>query len=790
MKWFYNLKITGKLLIGFIIVALIAAFVGSIGVKNISDIKNSDVLLYEENTLGIDYIGNASVYYQRIRFNALKMIVVNDNQQFNECVNNVENYGAMTDEYLKKYEDGIISPEDRELFDATTLLWDKYKSIIQNAVSLAQNGQHEEAQNIILVDAAAVGSSLEESFDSLINYNSTTAKTRADNNSNLADTAILTMIIVIVIGVIVAITLGILISRSISKPVNVMVEVANKLAQGDIDVNIEATTKDEIGNLMGSFNMMIAGIREQALAAERIANGDLTMEIKVRSQADILNIRLNEMSTAIKALITEMNKIYEEQKAGDIEFFIVTDQFKGIYREVAEGINEGYRLNINDVLMILDVLTSYAAGDFAPVLEKLPGKKALANEKLDLVRNNLLAVIEEMLNLAEGAINGDLSIRGRADKFEGDYSKIIAGVNDTLEAVTRPINESIAVLAELSQGNLQAYVSGNYQGDHALMKDAINNTINSFNEVISNINSAAEQVASGAEQLSCSSIALSQGATEQASSIEELTASIEQIAVQTQKNAENANLANQLAESAKEHAIQGNNQMHEMLTAMDEINVSSSNISKIIKVIDDIAFQTNILALNAAVEAARAGQHGKGFAVVAEEVRNLAARSANAAKETTDMIEGSIKRVEGGTKLAHETAQALNEIVEGVAKAAVLVNDIATASNEQAIGVSQINQGIMQVSQVVQTNSATSEESAAASEELSSQAELLQGQVRKFRLKAVTYNLGAEGVNLGGFKTATNLAAHNTSKEVAVNPTNKESAATKAGLSDTEFGKY
>ena len=364
--------------------------------------------------------------------------------------------------------------------------------------------------------------------------------------------------------------------------------------------------------------------------------------------------------------------------------------------------------------------------------------RVIADKQSHYQSGEVEKILVNLEKLANGELDCDIVVEnGDEDtqQLQALYEKIADYLRTGVGAIQGYINEISAVLSEVAGGNLQVEITSEYKGDFAALKESLNDIVRSLGDTLSEINTAALQVAMGARQVSDGNQAVSQGATEQASAIEELTATITQIEAQTKNNAGNADKAKTLSAHVRDNAAEGNEQMQAMKKAMEDINESSGSISKIIKVIDDIAFQTNILALNAAVEAARAGIHGKGFAVVAEEVRNLAARSADAAKETTELIEGSIKKAEAGTLITNKTADALGNIVSSVQETVALVEGIASASKEQAIGISQVNNGIEQLLAVVQNNSATAEEGAAASEEMSSQAELLKEMVERFKLK-------------------------------------------------------
>ncbi len=338
--------------------------------------------------------------------------------------------------------------------------------------------------------------------------------------------------------------------------------------------------------------------------------------------------------------------------------------------------------------------------------------------------------------MKKAASTGDIFLTAEDDAIINTYGKAKDETGQTIAAtagfVVRVIEVSKA-LATVADGDLTADITP--LGEKDVLGVSLHKMTVNLNNMFEEINTASDQVSTGSHQVADGAQALAAGSTEQAASVQELSSSIAEVAERTKENSDKAEQAASLAETIKGSAEKGSGQMDDMIKSVKDINEASQSIGKVIKTIDDIAFQTNILALNAAVEAARAGQHGKGFAVVAEEVRNLSAKSAQAAKDTESLIEDSMQKAQHGVQIAGDTAQSLSEIVSGINQSSALITEIARASEEQSSSIAQINTGIDQVAKVVQSNSATAEESAAASQEMSSQSAMLRELISQFKLK-------------------------------------------------------
>ncbi len=403
----------------------------------------------------------------------------------------------------------------------------------------------------------------------------------------------------------------------------------------------------------------------------------------------------------------------------------------------------------SDINLMTELLEKYAEKRSADIQDQVKHSIILSMTVISIIIftitslaiiivNYLRKNIKYITDISQSIAQGDLSSQIDETKITrdeiGQLCEATGLILQRLNGYVDYINEITEVLDTMAQGDMRIALRNDYTGEFSAIKKSLLGISSSLNMTLSNIAISSEQVNMGAEQVSNGAQALSQGATEQASTIEELSASIAEVSDEVGKNAANVSQATNYVGQAVSGVETSNKYMQQMLMSMNEINRSSSEISKIIKVIDDIAFQTNILALNAAVEAARAGYAGKGFAVVAEEVRNLASKSADAAKQTTALIESSINAVSGGLRIAEDTAKSLEDVSKKSLLAKDIIFEIDSASSAQAISIKQITQGLEQISAVIQSNSATAEESAAASQELSSQSNMLNAEINKFKL--------------------------------------------------------
>ena len=492
-------------------------------------------------------------------------------------------------------------------------------------------------------------------------------------------------LIVTVLAVIVWLIVTFLVSSSLTTSIQRVIQATDAMAEGNLNINFKRQLAGELGDLEESMASLSDSLRIMQTKEME------TDQLLKQNEAELIQIKTSfkDLESNILGLSADFKNLTISASSGELEKRIDVSKYQDNLAVIAGCLNN-----------LLD---------------------------------STQAPINEALEVMDKALSGDFS-KSIIGDYHGDFGRIKNSINGTISNTSRCIMEITRILTELAQKNLNLEIKGAFIGDFTAIKDALEMIFSQFNDVMQGVNIIAEQVALGAKAISDSSMTLAEGASMQAITVDNLTEIITQVDEKTASNAENAARAEVFSSHSHDNAIKGNNEMQNMLEAMDGIKESSNAISNVIRVISDIAFQTSMLALNASVEAARAGEHGRGFAVVAEEVRNLALKSDEAAKETTTLVEEAILKVNQGTSLATSTAQALEKIVSDTNEESAIISGIAAESHEQAEAIRRVNTDTNQIAEVIQRNSSTSEENAAASEELSSQSETLRQMIGVFRL--------------------------------------------------------
>ena len=519
---------------------------------------------------------------------------------------------------------------------------------------------------------------------------------------------------------------------------NMVRMMSDLLAQTDIIIrgaaNGELDKRANADLFVGGWNKLVTGVNETvtnivnplnvtADYVDKIAKGIIPPVIttEYKGQYNIIKNNLNNMVRMMSDLLTQTDIIIRAAAEGQLGKRANADLFVGGWNQLVKGVNEAITNIVNPLNVTASYVDRISKGDIPPkITDSYSGDYNIIKNNLNACVDAVNALVTDAAMLSTAAVAGKLETRADASRHQGDFRKVVAGVNDTLDNVVDPINEVRRIMGAMASGDLTQTITTAYQGDFDELKNAINQTVAKLVETIGEVRTAADNLSNASGQISATAQSLSQSSSEQAASVEETTSSMEQMSASIMQNTENAKVTDGMASTAARQAVEGGEAVAKTVEAM-------KSIADKIGIIDDIAYQTNLLALNAAIEAARAGEHGKGFAVVAAEVRKLAERSQVAAQEIGNVAKDSVK-------LAERAGSLLTEMVPSIKKTSDLVQEITSASQEQSSGVGQINGAMGQLNQATQQNASASEELAATAEEMGSQAEQLQQLMTFFEL--------------------------------------------------------
>ena len=475
---------------------------------------------------------------------------------------------------------------------------------------------------------------------------------------------------------------------------------------------------------------------EAALYARRIAAGDYSFRIESEGRdPGSLIVALKNMVEAIGGLLADIGRLSSAATQGDLSARVDISRHQGDYRRIVQGLNETLDAVIVPMNAAAQTVERIAQGDIpAPITHGFPGDFNALRNNLNLAIDNINALIADAAQLSQAAMAGKLSTRADASRHQGDYRRIVQGVNQTLDAIIEPIEQTVRVLSALAKADLTEKINQQYQGTFAILGNDANTTVDNLARHVLSIKDAVDATGAAAREIAAGNADLSHRTEQQATGLAETATSMEQLASTVKLNADSARQASELASETSAVAIKGGGVVRDVVNTMNAINESSQRIVDIIGVIDGIAFQTNILALNAAVEAARAGEQGRGFAVVASEVRTLAQRSAAAAREIKQLISDSVEKVEDGSRQVEFAGRTMQEIVFSVQRVTELVSEISMASTEQSAGIDLVNKAVSEMDASTQQNAALVEQAAASAASLEDQARQLQAMTAVFRL--------------------------------------------------------
>ena len=736
---FSNMKVGTRLSLGFGTLLVGIAIVGGVGTWGMNTMNAAVTRIVDKDMVKLHLVtvvdGAARANARRI----MEMVISSDSKVNATAKERLDANRKLISESLDKLEPLLYLPEGKALFGKIKETRAAYVAAQGKVLSLIEEGKRDAAGKLMVEEGLPTLDTLIKNISALSDLQEKASAEGAKLAHAAYDSGLWMIIALGAVAFGLGILLALMIVRSLTKQLGgepaYVAEVAGKVADGDLDMKVEAKAGDST-SLVATMKRMQEQLRERREHDQR----ELAENLRIKSALD--KVESNVMLADANFNIIYMNDtVTAMMNRNDAELKKVLPQFDS-RKLIGANIDVFHKNPAHQRGMLTNLRSTYKTQikvgtlTFAltanPVVDSKGERVGTVVEWLD--RTAEVAVENEVGGIVQAANDGDFSKRLPLEGKDGFFKRLAEGINGLTQTSEVGLNEVVRVLGALAKGDLTEKITNDYKGTFGKLKDDSNQTVAQLTSIVSQIKEATDSITTASQEIAQGNTDLSQRTEEQASSLEETASSMEELTSTVKQNADNARQANQLAVSASDVAVKGGTVVGQVVTTMSSINEASKKIVDIISVIDGIAFQTNILALNAAVEAARAGEQGRGFAVVASEVRNLAQRSAAAAKEIKTLISDSVEKVDSGTKLVDQAGKTMEEIVGSIKRVTDIMGEITAASQEQSSGIEQVNQAITQMDEVTQQNAALVEQAAAAAESMQEQAGTLVQTVARFKL--------------------------------------------------------